>query len=80
MKLMEEIQDTTCSTGIGWKDPNKELPDYYKKVQLKVKHNEEFDYVNACLLVNDNGGLFFCDYNYGIYVQFKHVIGWKPIE
>lgn len=74
------LANEVIKEALRWRDPNKELPDYYKKVQLKVKHNGKLDYVNACLLVDDDGGFFFYDYNYEIYVQFKHVIGWKLIE
>ena len=63
-----------------WRDPKEELPEYYKKVEIKIKRDDVVDYVNASLLAEDDGSLFFGDYNFVIFIKLKDVIGWRPIE
>ena len=63
-----------------WRDPKIELPEYYKKVEIKIKRDDVVDYVNASLLAEDDGSLFFGDYNFMIFIKLKDVIGWRPIE
>lgn len=63
-----------------WRDPKIELPEYYKKVEIKIKRDDVVDYVNASLLAEDDGSLFFGDYNFAIFIKLKNVIGWRPIE
>lgn len=63
-----------------WRDPKIELPEYYKKVEIKIKRDDVVDYVNASLLAEDDGSLFFGDYNFVIFIKLKDVIGWRPIE
>lgn len=63
-----------------WRDPKIELPEYYKKVEIKIKRDDVVDYVNASLLAEDDDSLFFGDYNFVIFIKFKDVIGWRPIE
>lgn len=63
-----------------WRDPEVELPEYYKKVEIKIKRDDVVDYVNASLLAEDDGSLFFGDYNFMIFIKLKDVIGWRPIK
>lgn len=63
-----------------WRDPKIELPEYYKKVEIKIKRDDVVDYVNASLLAEDDDSLFFGDYNFVIFIKLKDVIGWRPIE
>ena len=62
---------------IRWRDPEKELPE---KDEIKIKRDDVVDYVNASLLAEDDGSLFFGDYNFVIFIKLKDVIGWRPIE
>lgn len=68
------------SEAARWRDPKEELPEYYKKVEIKIKRDDVVDYVNASLLAEDDGLLFFGDYNFVIFIKLKNVIGWRPIE
>ena len=64
-----------------WRDPNIELPDYYKKVVVKYERDDsKIDYACVSRLSDDDGAYFFGDYHFDIVIDFNTVIGWKPIE
>lgn len=69
------------SEAMRWRDPNTELPDYYKKVIVKYERNDsKIDYACVARLADDDGAYFFGDYNFDIVIDFDKVIGWRPIE
>ena len=81
MKEEEKVAYTKgYMEAMRWRDPKIELPEYYKKVEIKIKRDDVVDYVNASLLAEDDGSLFFGDYNFVIFIKLKDVIGWRPIE
>ena len=64
-----------------WRDPNIELPDYYKKVIVKYERDDStIDYACVSRLADDEGDYFFGDYHFDIVIDFNRVIGWRPIE
>ena len=66
---------------IRWRDPNIELPNYYKKVVVKYERDDlNIDHECVALLADNDGAYFFGNYRFDIFIDFDKVIGWRPIE
>lgn len=63
-----------------WNDPDEELPEYYKVVEIKYRISGLSRISIAWISAGDAGGYLWTIDGTDVLVNAKHVIGWRPIH
>lgn len=63
-----------------WNDPDEELPEYYKVVEIKYRISGLSRISIAWISAGDAGGYLWTIDGTDVLVNAKHVVGWRPIH